>query len=151
MQSVEFADLDKLDRKLEQLLAKAPEKRRTFHDKAAAVLKTEVDRSVGTSGLNDSHGRIRGWQQPDVGSGGGYAAIRAIKGETGANSPGAITNYLENGHKTTAKASVDTGRWRSKKFYVDGYHYYANARATLEGKLIQLAQDFAEDLAKELK
>ena len=151
MQSVDLSALDALDKKLEQLLKNAPEKRRAFHEKAGQVLKQEVDRSVAASGLHDTHGRVKGWQQSDVGSGGGYAAIRAIKGQTGANSPGAITNYLENGHKTRAKSSVDTGVWKSKQFYVDGYHFYASARGGLEGKLIKLAEDFAEELAKELK
>ena len=151
MQSVEARGLDELAKKFDALLAAMPEKRRSFHERAGEMLKAEVDRSVAASGLNDSHSKVRGWQQPAVGSMGGYAAIRAVKGETGPNSPGAITNYLENGHKTRAVASVDTGKWKSKKFRVDGYHFYAQANAGIRGKALQLAEEFVNDLAKGLK
>ena len=99
MQSIEINGLAELDAKLQAILKELPEARRQLHERLAEMAKKEVDAQIDASGLNDSHGKIKGWQEAHVGSGGGYAAVRPQKGMTGDNSPGAITNYLENGHR----------------------------------------------------
>lgn len=139
----------------DSLLADIPNMRRELHTELSEVLKSELDSSISSS-LNDSHGTIRGWQKETVGSGGGYAAIRAMKGQSGKNSPGAITNYLENGHKIPPRRSVDGSsgrkyRPRINTAYVSGRHFYASTGAVIEGKLISASETYCGKLAARLE
>lgn len=152
MQSVEFGELKKLDDTLKDILDSVPGARRQLHKKIADVIKKEVDTQINASGLNDSRGKIKDWQETTVGSGGGYAAGHAVKGETGANSPGAITNYLENGHRIREPSEKSKNyKPRIKKPYVDGYHFYQSASNKVEAKAITEAEQFVEDLRKKLE
>lgn len=96
-------------------------------DQAGNQLEQALDRSITASGLRDIHGKVRSWQEQYKGSGGGYVALRPRAGETGTNSPGAITNYLESGHKVRFpsgrakryRPEVHMARARAFKFYAD--------------------------------
>ena len=150
MPSVEFRELDKFTKDIGSLLEKAPQKRRELHGKIADLLKQEVDSNISSS-VNDSQGKIKGWQEKYVGSGGGYAAVRPIGGISGKTSPAAITGYLENGHRIRRPSGTNKKYYpRIKVPYVDGRHFYAKTRATIEGKVISLVEDFADELTKEL-
>jgi hypothetical protein len=152
MQSVDLKALDQLDKDLQGILDELPERRRELHERIAKVIKNEVDVQISRSGLNDGSGRIRNWQEQHVGSGGGYAAVRAADSSTGDNSPGAITNYLENGHKIREPSGIDKNyRPRIKKAYVDGYHFYASARSGVESKAITEAEDYVKEISEKLE
>lgn len=153
MQSVSIKGMDDLDKDLKAILKDAPDMRRRLHEDIARNLKTEVDAQIGSSGINDSHGTVKGWQEERVGSGGGYAAISAVSGQTGANSPGAITNYLESGHKTRQPTGSAKRRRRSqaKKAYVDGFHFYQSAGVRAENIAIASAEKFADELKQKLE
>lgn len=152
MQSIEINGLKELDAKLQAILKELPEARRQLHERLAEMAKKEVDAQIDASGLNDSHGKIKGWQEAHVGSGGGYAAVRPQKGMTGDNSPGAITNYLENGHRIREPSGKSKYyRPRIKKPYVDGYHFYQAARIAVESKVIAEAEKFVEEFAQKLE
>lgn len=133
-------------------MEKTEDARRELHEKLAQLAKDEVDAAIDAS-VNDSGGMIKGWQIPHVGSFGGYAAIRAMGSKegasTGRNSPGAITNYLENGHRIRP-ATKPTKR-KLKVAYVNGRHFYQRATAALEAKALALAQKFADELAERLR
>jgi len=152
MQSLEKADLEKFSDDLNDILDKIPGAKRELHEKIAIVAKQEVNTQINLSGIQDSGGRVKEWQEPHVGSGGGYAAVRASSSSTGDNSPGAITNYLENGHKVR-RPSGQAKRYRPKikMPYVNGRHFYQNSKAALESKVITLAEDYAGDLLKGLE
>ena len=152
MQGVDMRGLDAFTEELNSLLKEFPQARRELHEEMASLLKKEVDSQIEGSGLKDEQGKIKGWQVPKVGSGGGYAAISPERSSTGANSPGAITNYLEGGHKIR-KPSGKAKRYRPriKMPYVDGYHFYQKAQKSVEIKAIRLAEKFADDLAKRLE
>ncbi len=152
MQSVDFSGLAEWDKVLGDLLDEIPERRRELHEKIADVIKSEVDAQIIQSGLNDSSGRVKGWQEPHVGSGGGYAAVRATDSSVGDNSPGAITNYLENGHKIRGPSGNNPKyRPRIKKAYVDGFHFYSSAKNTVESKAIEAAEEYAKDIVEKLE
>lgn len=152
MQSVEIEGLNKLDKDLNAILRELPEMRRELHERIAEVIKAEVDTQIVQSGLNDRHGQIRQWQESRVGSGGGYAAVRAVAGLTGPNSPGAITNYLENGHRIRRPSGRNPKyRPRIRKPYVDGYHFYRAARNTVESKAIAEAEKFVKEVTEKLE
>jgi len=152
MQSIEINGLAELDAKLQAILKELPEARRQLHERLAEMAKKEVDAQIDASGLNDSHGKIKGWQESYVGSGGGYAAVRPQRGQTGANSPGAITNYLESGHRIRQPSGKSKYyRPRIKKPYVDGYHFYQAAQIAVESKAIAEAERFIDELADKLE
>lgn len=98
MPSIDISGLTEFSRKLNRLLDEAPEMRRKFHEEIAEMAKEQIDAHITNSGIEDNNSKIRDWQEEHVGSGGGYAAIRASDESTGANSSGVITNYLEGGH-----------------------------------------------------
>lgn len=102
-------------------------------EEAGNRLEQALAKSITASGLQDTHGKIRSWQEQYKGSGGGYVALRPTARDaagqkvSGANSPGAITNYLESGHKVrfpSGKAKryrpeVHVARARAFKFYAN--------------------------------
>lgn len=147
MQAVDTKGLQELDRALGGLLKTLPGARRELHHDLAALLKEEVDANI-TESVVDSRGKIRRWQQPHVGSRGGYAAIRAIGSTegapTGKDSPGAITNYLESGHKIRLPGGGKRYRPKINVLYVNGRHFYQSTRRTAEPKAMRLARDFAD-------
>lgn len=151
MQSVDLSELDRLTENMNKLLEEAPEKRRELHERLAEEAKQEVDTQISADVGGDS-GKVQSWQEPHVGSGGGYAAVRASDITSGNNSPGAITNYLENGH-TIRKPSGQAKRYRPEihTAYVDGKHFYESTRASMQSKAISIAEDFANQLAGRLE
>jgi len=153
MQGVQIEGMDQLEAALTELLKEIPEARREMHERIATVLKGEVDKQIDASGLMDRSGKVKRWQVSSVGSGGGYAAVRAEKGSTGANSPGAITNYLESGHKIRSASgkAKRLRKSRAKKPYVSGYHFYQAARRNAQNIAIAEAQKYAEEIARKLE
>lgn len=113
--------------RLQGLAAEFRAVREQLLDQAGNQLEQALDRSITASGLRDIHGKVRSWQETKKGSGGGYVALRPRAGETGPNSPGAITNYLESGHKVRFpsgrakryRPEVHMARARAFKFYAD--------------------------------
>ena len=155
MQEVDTREMVDFGRTLSDLLGELPEMRRELHEKRAELAKKEGDAAISSSGLNDSGSDIQRWQVKHVGSGGGYAAVRAASekegGGTGPNSAGAITNYLENGHNIRSPSGRTGYRPRIRVAYVNGYHFYQTARSSLEAKAIRLAEQFVEKFAKKLE
>ena len=155
MQSVEVHYLEQLDKDLAKVLRESKASRRELHEQIAEAAKKAVDGQIAEAtkkaadgqtggGLNDEHGKIRRWQVKHVGTGGGYAAVRPVGGITGRDSPGAITNYLENGHKIRPAGKTKS---RLNVAYVDGRHFYQESQSTVEAEAIKLAEAFAERLA----
>ncbi|WP_147539482.1 hypothetical protein [Anaerotruncus rubiinfantis] len=156
MQSVETKELDALSRTMNELLDELPEMRRELHEELGELAKKEVDTAIAASGLNDASGKVRRWQKIYIGSGGGYAAVRPIGsrdgGGVGPDSAGAITNYLEGGHKIRPPSGTGASyRPRIKVAYVNGYHFYQTARTSFEAKAIRLAEEFVQKVADRLE
>ena len=110
-------------------------------------MKQEVDTQIMAAGFQNA-GKIAGWQGQYVGSGGGYAAVRAIKGDVGDNSPGAITNYLETGHPVRKPGKTKP---RAKQLRVQGYHFYDAAKAKLMEIATEEAKKFLQEIADRLQ
>jgi len=156
MQSVEMGELHRLIDDFEHVLREVPNSRREMHRRVGAAVLEEVRRQIDSSGLNDAHGRIKGYQDYFVGSLGGYAAVRAIRGlgpHGYSDSPGALTNYLENGHRIRRPSgrAKKRRRGRAKQAYADGFHFYEAARQTAESIAYEAAYRYAEDLAQMLE
>ncbi|SFJ65106.1 hypothetical protein SAMN02910435_02535 [Ruminococcaceae bacterium D5] len=114
-------------------------------------MQRELQRQIAASGINDSSGRVRRWQVVHVGTGGGYAAVRPEKGKTGADSPGAITNYLEGGYRIASPRGGKNYRPPLRVSYVSGYHFYVNTSMRAESIAIGEAEAWADEIARELE
>ncbi len=150
--------LDGLTNDLNDILNKFPQKRRELHERLGQMMQEEVDAQIAQAGFKGGGERLKSWQETEVGSGGGYAAVRPTKDVTGSNSPGAITNYNEAGHKVRKPGALKVhrggGKYRYrpkiKVPYVDGKHFYDAARRNVESQAIRIVEDFADEIVKEL-
>jgi replicative superfamily II helicase len=155
MQSVDMSALKQLDNDFERILRKVPNARREMHDEIGAAVLKDVRAQISHTGMNNP-GKIADMQVYHVGSSGGYAAVRAVEGTgpTGQynDSPGAITNYLENGHKIRKPSGkAKNYKPRINKPYVDGYHFYAEARRNADAVAIKAADKYASKIADMLE
>ena len=142
---------DRIGAAFDKILREFPERRRELHERVGRAVQRELQRQIAASGINDSSGRVRRWQVVHVGSGGGYAAVRPEKGTTGADSPGAITNYLEGGHRIASPRGGKNYRPRLRVSYVSGYHFYVNTSMRAESIAIGEAEAWADEIARELE
>ena len=160
-------DLDRLSARLREVVARAPQMQRALHERLGARLLDDVRHRtpIRIKGHHLGHGeyhqrgRLRRWQTKYIGSKGGYAAVRAAEKPKGANGAGAITNYVENGHKTGhAQQGVSQRtrrRWRQMvrppQAFVSGRGFYHAAEQTADRLLIQAAERWAQEIVEELQ
>lgn len=159
--SVGIDEIDRLCDSFDKALQDFPEIRREYHARLGEKLKGIVDAEISNSGVNDSSGKVKNWQESHIGSKGGYAAVRPKTGATGDNSPGAITNYLDSGHKIRppgkrnekGKLTLTNYKYKSraKVLYVNGYHFYSSAYAKAENVAIELAEELVNKIADGLE
>lgn len=160
-------DLRSLDMRLKEILLRAPEQQRALHERLGTVLLDEVRHRAPISikghslGHGEYHerGTLRRWQTKYIGTRGGYAAIRAAETPKGVNGAGAITNYVENGHRV-GRAGYGVSartrrRWRQYGMipplsFVNGRGFYHKAHATADRLLTQAAERWADEIAREL-
>lgn len=112
---------------------------------AADKLHRLVEEAYSASGLKNRNGKVLSWQQKHVSK--GYAAVRPQDRPSGANGPGAITNYLESGHRIrrpSGKAERYTPRISVGR--VPAYRFYKKAQAGAE----RLAREVSESMAQEI-
>ena len=129
MQSVEISGLKEIQKKLEGYPEAMKKARGEFFEEAGRQLLGAVQRRIGGTG------RVAGVQDRYLGSGKGYAAVRAMaKTELNGYTAGYVTNALENGH-------ID----RSGEGRVSGlYMYHMTAAADLP----RLAEAGAREIEK---
>lgn len=144
---IDSADLKKLRKKLEQAPEVLCRARRQAMVSAAAQFKALMDAAIGGTG------RVKNWQQPYVGSGGGYAAVRPraktyaeAKGrqtfEESRRTPhptyavGYITNAINSGHRTPIRRFGQDKRLKGYRVsadgWVDGKDFYEAVQAPAE-------------------
>lgn len=123
---------------------------RAIHERLGARMQTAVRGQI-RGKINDAHGHISGWQTKYIGSDGGYVAIRATDISSGSNSPGAITNYLENGH-AIRRPNWGNPRYRRRVnvLYVDGRGFYAAVRPSLPRMLQSEVDRWGREVADRL-
>ena len=137
--------------KLQGLAAEFRAARAELLTEAGNRLKEALDSRITASGLRDIHGKVRSWQVQYRGSGGGYVALRPTNTSTGDNSPGAITNYLEHGHRIRPRGTGKGYRPRIRVAYVNGYHFYRVTQGEAGEILRAEGKAFCEKLAKGLE
>ena len=152
MPGVEVKGLDEIDRMLNDLLKEFPEERRKLHEEIGKeAFEIVQDQIAATSNSKSKKsGTVRGMQVLVVGSGGGYVAVKPQKG-SGADSPGAITMYNENGHRIRrSKGTSKRYRPRINTAFVNGRHFYQKSESLVEAAAIRKAEEFADELAKKI-
>ena len=137
MQSVDTRDIDHLIDSWNALLKRFPDGKQKALESIGRDLLLNVRDEIGGSG------KVAGWQEPHMGSGGGYVAVRA-KAKTYQTTKngnryavGYITNAIEGGHRTGGqrpgpKADGYQYRPRYKKAAVPGRWFYEQARQDAE-------------------
>ncbi|MCL2045734.1 MAG: hypothetical protein FWG88_05055 [Oscillospiraceae bacterium] len=164
--SIEYKGLEELDRRFASAMRDRPELRLQMHIEVSKELQYEVLDQIDRVGIRQSGdkignanrptGGLRDWQSRYVGSGGGYAAVRPIGkadgGGTGRNSAGAITNYLERGHKVrrpSGKAKRQR-KSRGRYGYARGYYFYTAARSRAQQVAIAAANAYAQRMLERI-
>lgn len=149
MAGVELKGFERILRSWETLLDRfKTEKEKTLERMGKQALQ-DVKQNIGGSG------KVSGWQEPHMGSGGGYVAVRAKARtyQTTKNGKryavGYVTNSVEGGHRTGGqrpgpKADGYRYRPRYKKAAVPGRWFYDIVRRQMDG----MSQDEMDELMK---
>lgn len=134
----------------EQLSAAFREVRDKYLAEGGDRLRQAVEGSIRVSGMTIRSGDVITWQKLYRSK--GYAAVRPVSGETGANSPGAITNYLEGGHKIRG-ISGTAARYRPRIHVarVPGFRFYESAKQDAEKIAAEVAARCADEVAKKIE
>ena len=150
-QSVEINGLSKLQRDLQELIQEIPERRRELHERLSEQMQKELVGAIGSL-TKTSSGDLASWQERTVGSRGGYAAVRPMKGKEGKYAYGYITNAVESG-RVIRKPTVQRKGYRArvKARYVLGLGFYKRTRLKLEKMAIDEANRMIEEIAKALE
>lgn len=138
---------------LERTLKKFPEARRAAVEQATTAIKGRVRGEIGAR-INDSHGRIASYQRERIGSGGGYGVVESDKGAASDSlAKGALTNYLETGHKIRQPKSPGAKGYhpRIKKAHVPGRWFYRAAEQDAERIALEKANEVCAELAHMLE
>ena len=116
---------------------------RAIHERLGARMQAGVRGQI-RGRINDAHGTV-------AGSGGGYAAVRPTNSSSGPDSPGAITNYLENGHaRRRPSGRAKRYRPRIKVLYVNGRGFYSAVRPSLARMLQSEVTRWGDEVATRL-
>lgn len=124
-------ELDELDKRLGEILDKFPQKRRELVENVGEKMYQQVLRNI-DSCVKEGTGDLKRGVSKEIGSRGGYAAIRANY----KIAPHA--NLVENGHKIVRGGKV-VG-------WVAGKHMYRNTINQVENEIIQEAEEMLEKL-----
>lgn len=151
-QSVTVKGLDELIGSLQDVAEDFPRVRREFHEAVTEEIREEVLKSLGSRAKSNT-GKVAGWQESVVGTLGGYAAVRPIKGKDGhGRAYGYITNAIESGHAISRpRKSRKEYRTRIKKRYVLGLHFYERAKPLAEKRAIDGANRLADTIKQKLE
>ncbi len=152
---LEAGDIERFAEVLEGAPAVVKDAKRQAFEAAAPKLLSEVRRQIGGAG------KVQSWQDMQVGSRGGYAAVRPRAGaytdptRTGKRyAVGYVTNAIESGHRfptPTGKNRDYRPRMRSGAMKVPGKQFYAKAEARADAIAQQAVEQVAEALAAHLE
>lgn len=140
-------ELEVFAKQLDNALPKLREIRRAALEEAGGQVLQAVRGRIGGSG------RVQRWQEQYMGSGGGYAAVRAqarVKDENG-YAVGYVTNALEGGHRQQPGRYVPAIQRRLTRDRVPGKYMYARSAADVERSAQWAAEQIERGMASVLE
>lgn len=136
--TLEREQLRRFVRYWDKLFELVPEARREAVEAAGEAVKRSLDVQIRSAGLSsiESKGRVSAWQQLRLGSGGGWAAVSAMKGtvyswDKRAGFGGRARQHTWHGRPVTARQVtgwLEHGHGAGPRGYVAGRQFYAAAR-----------------------
>ena len=152
MQSVQFESLDAVSKRLEQTIKMFPQARREVLEQIGRSALSTVQGNIG------GRGKVQSWQACHIGTGSGYAAVRA-KANTYQETKGGkryavgyLTNAIENGHSVRGPGGkAQRYRPRLKKTRVAGKGAYQATERELERIAVAQAEKLMDRLAGEME
>ena len=149
----------------EEIIEAVPGLKEEMLEAIGKRVQQELHRAIDRSSLHDPRGRVKSWQNPHIGSGKGYVAVRA---DTGTVYSGyhdnhrdtpilLLTNTLNSGHTLRDSKSGRAKRYRPRihsktalSGRVKGFHFYKNVAAKANQIAIDEAQTFLQRLGGEI-
>lgn len=128
-------DIYELDRQFNELIRRFPDARRELVENAGEKMYQNVINNI-TSSVKEGTGNLKSGVEKAIGSGGGYAAVRAD------HNIAPHSHLIENGHKVVRNGQI-VG-------WVPGKHMYRNALNQLESELQQDAEQMVNTLVGEI-
>lgn len=154
-QSVDTSDLDQLVESWDKLLKEFPQAKRELLAEMEPQMLQKVLAAIGGSG------KVQGWQEPHMGSGGGYVAIRPkaktyqVTQSGKKYAVGHITNAIEGGHKHGGpRGGTSPGysyRPRYQTATVPGKHFYQNVRQQISSMGDEVARKLTQKIVDGLE
>lgn len=130
----------------EALLRELPEERRKMYERVGAAVLARVRGRIGGSG------KVQGWQDAFVGSGGGYVAVRAVaKVFENGYAVGQITNAVENGHRQEKGRYVPGLGKRLVRNSIPGKRAYAQTTREAEEIAYGAMETFVRQMEQKLE
>lgn len=130
---------DELDKMLEDILKKIPEKKEELLNNVGDIIQEQVrsniESRVNTSSEKNEKAKLIDGVDKVVGSGKGYVAIKPDWLKSGMHS------WLESGHRIV-KNGVVVG-------FANGTHSYRDAITQTEGQIIKLAEKMVNEVTKD--
>ncbi len=150
---IDFEEITQNSDAFSEIIREWKKARAETTERLSESMKRTVDSQIAASGVNDSRGTVRAWQQSRIGSGKGYAAVSPVKGGSRGNSPGAITNYLESSHKVRSPSGrAKRYKPRIKRMQTRAFRFYYSAGQGLEADIAaeeQKLESRLDDIIKE--
>ena len=125
-------DLKDLDREFEKMIKQFPQARRKLVEGSGEKMYNKVISNINAN-VKKHTGNLKDGVTKAIGSGGGYAAVRAD------HKTAPHTHLIENGHKLVRDGQVIG--------WVPGKHMYRNALNELADELEQDAEKMLDELA----
>lgn len=135
-------ELDLFAQKLNKLLPRLREVRREALEMAGDEMLDAVRGRIGGTG------KVQRWQEKHMGSGGGYAAVRArakTYDEAG-DAVGKVTNAIEGGHRQQPGRYVPAIERRLTRDLVPGKYMYQRSQQDLD----RIAREAAERIERDM-
>ena len=159
----------------EDLMKEFPETRAKAVEAMGQAVRRELDAQIGKADLEeDAKGTVRSWQELRLGSGGGYAALSAKKGNPSGGKPKTwrgkavsikqITKWLERGHGVREPDTKGDYAWSedrkarqrragynpaTDRMFVKGRMFYSWTRLNAQEHALAAANEALEIFAEE--
>ena len=156
MAQIDISALQELAERFQQVYEALPQERAALHRRIGEAVQGELGERIASS-LDDSSGKVRSWQRVHLGSKGGYAAIRPAgtkdspPGKSGPDGPGAITTYLERGHRIRPPKGGKGYRPRIRVGRAAGRGFYQGTQDAARAIALREAQAWGDEIARKLE